>query len=896
MKQKSEPIERYLLTAKVQPVRLRTEIARKTSISALLDQAKQFPLTFVEAPAGYGKTVLLHQWAEIIEMQGDVVLWLFLDEEDTGETINDYLHFAARISDSGILDKNGSVERSIDQPQTFTRFSNFLAQLEQSGRKIYLFFDDAERLQDASAVKVINFLVERVPYNVTLVMAGRQNPGIDLTSLELSGNVLQLTTAHLQFKETDYKSFFNVDIPTSLAALIEEKTEGWGAALQMIKIAVRKAHDKTFKEVIETFSGKSDLPAQYIGNQIYSDIPRETQIYLNMLGVIEWFDQDIAAEMTGSDQDLSALIHSEQLSGFFGATNSSNTTYRMHGLLREYCLQQLKVQSLESYRQQHRLAARIMAGRGHMVKALKHALEGDQDDLFVEIFETCGGLKIWLREGMRRLTEAVSLFRPGMNIQYPRLGLAECIVLIKQSKLNEARLLLDKITSVVGDFSDEANSTTPEAVALDYNFIQAMMAVYGCRDLNPEFVNSILLSTNPELEDQIVLGHNQTLLCVAHAQKANFGAARKRGYEAIDHFRNASSQYGIFFIELHLGAIDMACGRTADASKRYDKARRLAKREFHQDPGPKLIGDVLSFELAVERAHRTGLNGRLSNILNRIHTNEAWLDIYIAAYVAAGAYLKQVSAFDKLDSLLEDGLDHASQTGINRLHEIIWLVKTDVLIAQDKIEEAGEAYEMNDLRNFDTQNLSFEDFSWREVELNAWVLINLDIGRGNLAQARENALIFAAFAKEAGVTRSYIKAMSLLTVIDVRLDDFPSALAHLNIVYPYLEKSGFYSTHHRFRDDFNRLREQGMDSAPAEHFAGLLEELEAQDSASEEIRFSEHEKVVIDHLRNGLQDKQIARKIGLTEHAVRYHLKKIYQKVHAGNRTEAIRNIDKIAP
>ena len=895
----SPDIHSYLLKAKVQPVSLRIKVAREAAIAALFDQARQFPLTFVEAPAGYGKTVFLHQWSGIVENLEGVVLWLFLDEEDTGETISDYLTFAARLSDAGLLEHTTQNERSLDQPQTFTRFSGLLAQLERSGRRIYIFLDDAERVQDASAIRLINQLIARLPRNISLVIAGRRNPGIDLASLELTGSVLRLTGTHLKFRDPDYQSFFGAEIPSDLRTMIEEKTEGWGAALEMIRIAISNAGDRPLKDILEAFSGRSDLPAQYIGNQIYSDIPRDRRLYLERLSAIEWFDQEIATVMTGSEQDVTGLIRSEPFSGFFIATSSANTSYRMHGLLREYCQQRLKEQSLEDYRKQHGVAARIMASRGHMVKALKHALEGNHEELFVEIFEASGGLKIWLREGMYRLTEAVNLFRPGMNIRYPRLGLAECIVLIKQARLHEARLLLDRITAQAGDFSGGGDGSRPPCfryeAALDHNFVQTMMTVYGCEDLNSRVIRSLSPETCRDGEEEIVLGHNKTLLCVANGQKARFTAARKMGYEAIDHFRHAASQYGIFFIDFHLGSIDMACGRSESASRHYDKARRLAKREFYQDPGPKLIGDVLSFELAVECSRRTGLNGRLGTILNRLHSTEAWLDIYVAAYVAAGTYLNQVKAFDKLEDFLEDGLDHAGRTGISRLRQIIWLVKTDVLLAADKLEAAVEAYEMSDPGSFDPLNLNFNAFSWREIELHAWVLINLDIARGAWERAHENAVAVATFTKRAGVIRSYIKAVSLVSVIDIRQNDLSSARDHLSALYPHLDASGFYNAFVRYRRDFMRLRDETMDGAVAAGFERLLAELDVHDAANDGISFTDHETIIIEHLRVGLQDKQIARRIGLTEHAVRYHLKKIYAKVHASNRTEAIRNIDKIA-
>jgi LuxR family maltose regulon positive regulatory protein len=51
---------------------------------------------------------------------------------------------------------------------------------------------------------------------------------------------------------------------------------------------------------------------------------------------------------------------------------------------------------------------------------------------------------------------------------------------------------------------------------------------------------------------------------------------------------------------------------------------------------------------------------------------------------------------------------------------------------------------------------------------------------------------------------------------------------------------------------------------------------------------SPRELDVLQHLDRGMQDKVIARRLGVTEHAVRFHLKNIYAKTQARGRLEAV--------
>lgn len=57
--------------------RLQNSIER-TVLLQRLDKAKHYPLVLVNAPAGYGKTTLITQWA----MQQKNVGWYALDESD----------------------------------------------------------------------------------------------------------------------------------------------------------------------------------------------------------------------------------------------------------------------------------------------------------------------------------------------------------------------------------------------------------------------------------------------------------------------------------------------------------------------------------------------------------------------------------------------------------------------------------------------------------------------------------------------------------------------------------------------------------------------------------------------------------------------------------------------
>ncbi|MGZ3865430.1 MAG: response regulator transcription factor, partial [Bacteroidia bacterium] len=56
----------------------------------------------------------------------------------------------------------------------------------------------------------------------------------------------------------------------------------------------------------------------------------------------------------------------------------------------------------------------------------------------------------------------------------------------------------------------------------------------------------------------------------------------------------------------------------------------------------------------------------------------------------------------------------------------------------------------------------------------------------------------------------------------------------------------------------------------------------------EEINLSAREKEVLAHLTNGLSYKMIAEACDISIDTVRFHLKKIYEKLHVHSMTEAV--------
>ena len=80
--------------------------------------------------------------------------------------------------------------------------------------------------------------------------------------------------------------------------------------------------------------------------------------------------------------------------------------------------------------------------------------------------------------------------------------------------------------------------------------------------------------------------------------------------------------------------------------------------------------------------------------------------------------------------------------------------------------------------------------------------------------------------------------------------------------------------------------ESGAGAPHREAAQSLLAAMQRVDAVRPEL--SEREKEVLERLGR-LQDKQIAAELGLTGHGVRYHLRKLFAKLGANTRADALR-------
>jgi LuxR family transcriptional regulator, maltose regulon positive regulatory protein len=178
-----------LLASKLRRPQIRPETVRRASLVEQLVREDSGPIVSVVAPAGYGKTTLLAQWAE---HSGQAVAWVSVDERDNDPKL--LLAYVAKALDTvqpvgrPVFDALASPASSVPGsvvPRLGYAFSVMAV-------PVLLILDDVHLLHARACRDALSVLADHVPPTGRLVLAGRGEPPLRVARLRAEGRITEI--------------------------------------------------------------------------------------------------------------------------------------------------------------------------------------------------------------------------------------------------------------------------------------------------------------------------------------------------------------------------------------------------------------------------------------------------------------------------------------------------------------------------------------------------------------------------------------------------------------------------------------------------------------------------------------------------------------------------------
>ena len=220
-----------------------------------LDQAVVRDLILVCAPAGFGKTVLLADWARRGRWP---VAWLSLDTADN-DPARFWRHAAAALDPlcPGLAGRVGPL-LGPPPPRAFDGLVTALInELASAPDPTLLVLDDYHLIDSAAVHASVGFLLEHRPPGLRLVLSSRADPPLPLARLRGRGQLAELRATDVRFTAAEaailLREAAGPGLTEAAVAALTARTEGWVAGLQLAGLSLR-GHDNV-AGFVDSFSG-----------------------------------------------------------------------------------------------------------------------------------------------------------------------------------------------------------------------------------------------------------------------------------------------------------------------------------------------------------------------------------------------------------------------------------------------------------------------------------------------------------------------------------------------------------------------------------------------------------------------------------------------------------------
>jgi LuxR family maltose regulon positive regulatory protein len=380
-----------LLATKLHCPSLPAKWVQRPHLSRRLNEGLELKrqITLVSAPAGFGKTTCVSEWVNALDRWP--VTWLSLDpsDDDPGRF---FAYFVAALQkvDANLGQEIEGVLRSGQFPPgeiISTTLINDILELES---RFLLVLDDFQVIQDRFILQVLEELVANLPQPLHLVLLTREDPPLPLARLRANNRLTEIRARDLRFTSRDADRFLNEVMGLALSqadiAVLEDKTEGWIAGLQLAGLSVRERVNPS--SFISSLSGSHRFILSYLTEQVLSRQPEEIQHFLLQTSILDKLNGDLCNAVTGRSDGRALLEQLLNANLFLIPLDDEQQWYRYHHLFADLLRDLQNALQKDKTAELHQRASHWYAQAGMASEAIQHALAAEDYALAVDLLES----------------------------------------------------------------------------------------------------------------------------------------------------------------------------------------------------------------------------------------------------------------------------------------------------------------------------------------------------------------------------------------------------------------------------------------------------------------------------------------------------------------------------
>lgn len=912
-----------LLSTKLYVPPTRPGLVTRPRLIERLNAGLHCPLTLISAPAGFGKTTLLSDWAQ---GAARAIAWLSLDEGD-----NDPARFLAYlIAALQAAEQNGDPHigqttlgalQSPQLPPLEELLTPLLNEISVTVDPLVLILDDYHVIRTQTIHKMLAFLIDHLPPSMHITIATRSDPPLPIARLRGRGQVHELRQADLRFtleEATEFLGqFAELELDPSQVAVLGARTEGWVAGLQMAVLAMQGIPMHGRRDVggfVEAFAGSNRYILDYLIQEVLQRQPASIQTFLLHTSILQRMSGPLCdALLKGEPDPASAIRHAgekasdrvmddgqtvleylEHSNLFVVPLDGQRKWYRYHHLWADLLRHRLQQTSPDLIPVLHGRASAWYEDQGLEAEAIEHALLAGEQGRAAQLLDDHAEA-LWGRGEQATMARWLQALPEEVVLGQPRLCVYHALSLVWNGRLEQAAAILQAV--------EQAGSATPEASTRHDTEQQGMIATvrayiayFGGDAPNVVACARQALACLPR-ERSMLRSAAASAMGDAYSLSGQLDQASQAYAEAIALAKAAHNAYFVLLASLKLAT-------NLVLQDEISRAIEMCKEqlEYANESGfaaTARVGGILSVWASLLRT-RGDLDQAVKLAQQSLEFSKQGSNV-----VMTGMALLVLARilFSRGDLAGAEQKLHQLQATCQESDLPIWLTsplaawKARLKIAQGRPEDAA--------RLLHERGINVEN-NYILVRIDEHIsLARLLIARATPGSDLPDALHLLgrlqAVSEQRGIVGKSIEVAVLEALAWFKCGDLQKALSSLDGALSMARQESHVQV---FVDEGQPMAEllyKAASQGISPHYAGLLltafEDLDRKGIASKPTApslpewmepLSERERQVLDLVAQGLTNREIARALTLSISTIKSHTHNLYGKLDVHSRTQAV--------
>lgn len=838
--------------------------------------------TLLIAPAGYGKTTLLCHIQNEMRARRFQTVWLNCTAEDRDPDV-----FLINLSHAFRTAKllQGVIDYGI---------SDLMETLAESDPSA-IFLDEYENASSPASDAILENMIRGLPANCRLFVAGRELPAIGLAKLRLDGRARIVDATELRFTEQEMSSVITVPALAENYSSLLKQSEGWPVMVQLARLnwAGAAEHQPANTPRLGQAVGIFD----YLAEQILSRLPPPLRDFLLEISVLTEVDSASAQAVTKNPEAEKAMHDALRLRPIVTVITERPLAMRLHPLFRDFLRHESVNFPVTASDELQRRAALYFARRKDLQKAMHHAAQAGAEDMAAQILEDAGGALLNVSEGYSRSRTYLAMLGPDAVLQRPRLHLMR---IAQQAMEGTSADWIDELDLFYKKFHDTNTTATllSDDLTLMIELVRAIGEITECRLAYSEAPWQMIDDLRRKcLTHKFKEPRYYSLILVLEilviVEYGSLQLAEQRAEELAELFQAANFSPNMSWISNHQSNINFYKGSLAEAEY-YSK---LCLERVHA------TGETRN---TLMRQHTHAILGTCAYEQNKLETALALFDqipkyepymllptAVAATCTAARARLHLGDSVQALARLYE-AYEFATANALPHLRIIVAATLAELYLKRGDQEECVRWIAREELEKMLAKSQIWFSRPWLETEALVRLFACYWLELNEIDRAHDLAHEFAVRAEQSGRRLMTAHAQVMVMNALLRKGRHDQAQAVLQqILRATAEEGALRPLLDMSADAIVLLRNlmRKKDNPCRGWIETVLKAMEdgvpGQSMAMNDI--SPRERDVLRGLSLGQPTKIIARDLGISHETVRHHLKKLYVKLDAHNRDEAVR-------